>query len=105
VTKSTFKVKIGKFDDDDSAPITVDGRDVGWLERVKGERFKSVTSYARVSFVTGYSVQLTDDAARAQLSNDDFDTRAEAKHAIEQAFERALIAKDTTLPSHSRKKK
>jgi hypothetical protein len=87
------KVAIGKFADDDTAPITVDGRDVGWLERVKGERFKSATSYARVQFVSHYSIMLTDDAAFEQLKKHDVDSRGEAKLEVKAAFERALTPK------------
>lgn len=85
----TFKVTISKFSDDDSADITVDGRNVGWLERVKSERFASVTSRARVSFVSHYSIMLTDDAADAQLKKHDVDSRKEAKLEISRAFEQA----------------
>ena len=87
----TFKVSIGKFGDEDSADITVDGRSVGWLERGRGERFASASSRARVSFVSHYSIMLTDDAADAQLRKHDVDSRAEAKLEIANAFERALI--------------
>lgn len=87
--KSTFEVKIGKFGDDDTADITVDGRVVGWLEREYGERFKSVTSYARVKYVSHYSITLTDDAAFDQLQKHDVDSRAEAKAEVAKAFERA----------------
>lgn len=87
----SFQVKIGKFHDDDSADITVDGRNVGWLERVHGERFKSVGSYARVTFVSHYSIVLTDDAAAEQLHKEDVDSRGEAKLEVERAFERALV--------------
>lgn len=85
----SFKVQIGKFGDDDSADITVNGRVVGWLERVKSERFKSATSRARVEFVSHYSIMLTDDAADEQLRKHDVDSRAEAKAEIQSAFERA----------------
>ena len=86
----TFKVSIGTFGDDDSADITVDGKSVGWLERVHGERFKSASSRARVSFVSHYSIMLTDDTASDQLRKHDVDTRAEAKLEITRAYERAL---------------
>lgn len=86
----TFQVKIGKFSDDDSADITVDGRAVGWLERVKSERFASATSRARVSFVSHYSIMLTDDFADEQLRKHDFDSVKEAKLEVANAFERAL---------------
>ena len=85
----TFKAAIGKFGDDDTAEIKVDGRVVGWLERVHGERFKSVTSYARIQHVSHYTIVLTDDAADAQLRKHDVDTRAEAKLEVASAFERA----------------
>ncbi len=65
--KFKFKVRIGTFGGDDAADITVDGRVVGWLERVHGERFASTMSPARVSFLARYSLMLTDDAADAQL--------------------------------------
>ena len=93
----TFKVSIGTFGDDDSADIKVDGRVVGWLERVKSERFASATSRARVSFVSHYSIMLTDDAADDQLAKHDVDSRAEAKLEVERAFEQAwaqLMTKD-----------
>jgi hypothetical protein len=86
---AAFKVTIGKFGDDDSADIYVDGKNVGWLERVHGERFKSATSYARVQYVSHYSIMLTDDAADAQLRKHDVDSRGEAKKEIAAAFERA----------------
>ena len=86
-----FKVQIGKFGDDDTAEIKVDGRVVGWLERVKGERFASVSSRARISFVSHYTIVLTDDAANAQLAKHDVDSRANAKLEVEQAFERAWV--------------
>ena len=94
----SFKVQIGKFGDDDSAAIKVDDRVVGWLERVKSERFASASSRARVSFVSHYSIMLTDDAAYAQLRKHDVDTRAEAKLEVERAFESAWtqIATKTT---------
>lgn len=85
----TFQVKIGKFGGDDSADITVDGRVVGWLERVRGERFASASSRARVSFVSHYSIMLTDDAAADQLQKHDVDSRGEAKLEVARAFERA----------------
>lgn len=85
----TFKVTIGKFGDDDTAPILVDGHEAGWLERVRGERFKSATSYARVSFVSHYSIMLKDDAADEQLRKHDVDSRTEAKLEIARAYERA----------------
>ena len=87
--EDVLKVKIGKLGDDDSADISIDGRVVGWLERVRGERFKSATSYARVSFVSHYSIVLTDDAADAQLKKHDVDTRAEAKLEVAIAYERS----------------
>jgi len=83
-----FQVKIGKFSDDDAADITVDGRVVGWLERVRGERFKSASSRERVSYISHYSITLTDDAADDQLAKPDVDSRAEAKLEVERAFER-----------------
>ena len=82
-----FKVQIGKFSSDDSADITVDGKNVGWLERVKSERFASASSRARVSFVSHYSIMLTDDGADDHLKKHDVDSRAEAKTEIERAFE------------------
>lgn len=85
----TFQITIGKFGDDDTADIKVDGRVVGWLERVKGERFKSVTSRARVSFVSHYTIVLTDDLAFDQLRKHDVDSRAEAKLEVACAFEQA----------------
>jgi hypothetical protein len=91
----SFEVKIGRFGNDDAANITVDGRLVGWLERVYGERFKSVTSYARVSYVSHYTIVLTDDAAAEQLRKEDVDSRKEAKLEVEHAFERAWIALTT----------
>jgi hypothetical protein len=84
-----FQGKIGKFSDDDAADITVDGRVVGWLERVRGERFKSVSSRERVSYIACYSITLTDDAVDAALTKYDVDSRAEAKLEVERAFERA----------------
>ena len=89
MANTTFKVTIGKFDDDDSADIKVDGRVVGWLERMKSERFASATSRARVSFVSHYTIMLTDDAADTQLKKHDVDSRAEAKLEVERAFESA----------------
>ncbi len=85
----TFKVTIGKFGGDDTAEIKVDGRAVGWLERVRGERFKSATSYARVSFVSHYTIVLTDDAAYEQLREHDVKSRLAAKLEVERAFQRA----------------
>ena len=85
----TFKVQIGTFGDDDSADIKVDGRVVGWLERVKSERFASATSRTRVAFVSHYTIMLMDDAADAQLKKPDVDSRAEAKLEVERAFEHA----------------
>lgn len=87
----TFKVTIGKFGDDDTAEIKVDGREVGWLERVHGERFKSASSRARVSFVSHYSIVLTDDFADNQLKNHDVGTRAEAMVEVSRAFEAAWV--------------
>jgi hypothetical protein len=85
----SFQVKIGKFSDDDAADISVDGRVVGWLERVKSERFASASSRARVAFVSHYSIVLTDDAVDTQLRKHDVDSRAEAKLEVVRAFERA----------------
>jgi hypothetical protein len=85
----TFQVRIGKFGDDDSADISVDGRVVGWLERVRSERFASASSRERVSFVSHYSITLTDDFADNQLRKQDVDSRAAAKLEIAGAFERA----------------
>ena len=93
----SFKVSIGTFGDDDTAEIKVDGKVVGWLERVHGERFKSASSRARVQFVSHYTIVLTDDAAFEQLRKHDVDTRKEAKAEVEAAFERAwtqLVTKD-----------
>jgi hypothetical protein len=95
-TAVTFQIKIGKFGDDDSADISVDGRVVGWLERVRGERFASASSRARVTFVSHYSIMLTDDAANAQLAKHDVGTRAEAKLEVERAFDRAWSTLATT---------
>ena len=89
MANTTFKVTIGKFGDDDSADIKVDGRVVGWLERVKSERFASATSRARVAFVSHYTIVLTDDAADAQLRKRDVDSRADAKLEVTRAFEHA----------------
>lgn len=97
----SFKVKIGTFGDDDTAPITVDGRDVGWLERVKSERFATASSRARVAFVSHYSIMLTDDAAFDQLKKHDVASRKEAKLEVERAFDAAwaaLAAKPTPTP-------
>jgi hypothetical protein len=91
----TFKVAIGTFGEDDSADIKVDGRVVGWLERVKSERFASATSRARIAFVSHYSIMLTDDAANDQLKKHDVDTRAEAKLEITRAFESAWVELST----------
>jgi uncharacterized CHY-type Zn-finger protein len=85
----TFKVTIGKFGEDDSADIKVDERVVGWLERVKDERFASASSRVRVSFVSHYTIMLTDDAADTQLRKHDVVSCAEAKDQVEHAFERA----------------
>jgi hypothetical protein len=87
----TFQIKIGTFGDDDAADISVDGKIVGWLERVRGERFASASSRARASFVSHYSIMLTDDAADAQLGRHDVASRAEAKLEVERAFERAWV--------------
>lgn len=95
-----FKVTIGKFGDDDTAEIKADGRTVGWLERVHGERFKSATSYARVSFVSHYSIVLTDDAAEEQLKKHDVDSRGEAKLEVERAFRAAWDKLATSASSH-----
>ena len=94
----TFKVSIGTFGDDDSADIKVDGRVVGWLERVKGERFASASSRARVSFVSHYSIVLTDDAADEQLKKHDVESRAEAKLEIARAFEQTWTQLITKAP-------
>ncbi len=90
-----FKVTIGTFSDDDTAEIKVDGRAVGWLERVHGERFKSVTSYARVQYVSHYSIVLMDDFADEQLRKHDVDSRKDAKLEVEYAFNRALQKEQT----------
>lgn len=84
-----FQAKIGKFDAEDSADITVNARMVGWLERVRDERFASASSRVRVAFVSHYTIMLTDDAADAQLAKHDVASRAEAKLEVERAFERA----------------
>lgn len=86
----TFEVKIGTFGDDNTAQITIGGREVGWLERVYGERFASASSRARVPFVEHYSVMLTDEAPDAQLGKHTVASRAEAKREVAWAFERAL---------------
>lgn len=95
-----FKVKIGTFGDDDTAEIRVDGREVGWLERVRGERFASASSRARVSFVSHYTIVLTDDAADDQLTKHDVASRGEAKIEVERAFDAwwAKIAAPRTSP-------
>lgn len=82
-------IKIGRFEDD-AANITIDGKVAGWLERVKGERFKSASSRARVSYVEGYSIMLTDDALDAQLraSESDVASKGEAIAAIRAALGR-----------------
>ena len=93
----TFQVKINKFGDDDAADIAVDGRVVGWLERVHGERFASASSRARVTFVSHYTIVLTDDATNGKLRKHDVATRAEAKLEVARAHEAAwgvLAAKE-----------
>ena len=97
----TFKVQIGTFGEDDSADIKVDGRVVGWLERVKSERFASVTSRARVQYVSHYSIMLTDDAADEQLKKSDVDSRAEANLEVARAFEQAWTQLITKPPTKS----
>jgi hypothetical protein len=94
-----FKATILKFGDDDTAEIWVDGRNVGWLERVYGERFKSATSYARVQYVSHYSIMLTDDGADDQLRTHDVDSRGQAKLEIERAFERWWETASKTDPA------
>jgi hypothetical protein len=95
----TFKIQIGKFGDDDTAEIKVDGRVVGWLERVHGERFASATSRARVSFVSHYSIVLTDDFADNHLQKHDVDSRADAKLEVERTFDRAWQKLTSSAPS------
>ena len=95
----TFKVSIGTFGNDDSADIKVDGRVVGWLERVKSERFASASSRARVSFVSHYSIMLTDDFADKQLKKRDVESRAKAKLEIVRAFEQAWTQLITKAPN------
>jgi hypothetical protein len=51
-----MKTKLGKFGSDDTAPITRDGAEIGYVERVYGERFASASSRARVKFVDHYLV-------------------------------------------------
>ena len=70
---------------------------VGWLERVRDERFASASSRARVSFVSHYTIMLTDDAADDQIGKHDVASRAEAKIEVAGAFDRwwlALTAKE-----------
>ena len=74
-----FKITIGAFGKDDAADIKIDGRAVGWLERVRDERFASVTR----SFVARYSLMLTDADADAQLHRRAF-KRAGNQHADQQ---------------------
>lgn len=93
-----FKVTIGTFDDD-AADILVDGKIVGWLDRVYGERFRGASSYARSRHVDHYSIVLTDDPANEQLAKhgrEDVKSRAEARAEIQRAFERALLHEITT---------
>lgn len=100
----TFKVTIGKFGDDDTADIKVDGRSVGWLERVKSERFASATSRARIAFVSHYSIMLTDDFADEQLKKHDVDSRKEARLEVERAFELAWTQLVTKTPAVAKDK-
>lgn len=81
-------ITIGKFEDD-AADIMLDGKVIGWLERVKGERFASASSRARVSFVDHYTINLTDDAHDAALKSSDVASKADAKAAIELALANA----------------
>lgn len=88
---ATTNITVGKFEDD-AADIMLDGKAIGWIERVKGERFRSATSYARVSFVSHYEVNLTDDALNEKLTEalksdvHHFDSKADAVKAVRALF-------------------
>jgi hypothetical protein len=97
-------VTIGKFGEDDTADIKVDDHVVGWLERVRGERFASASSRARVSYVSHYSIVLTDDAADDQLKKHDVASRAEARLEVERAVAAAAAlgpAERNPVPGYS----
>lgn len=87
----TFKITLGTFGDDDSADIMMDGHVIGWLERVKGERFASASSRTRASFITHYSITLMADLADALLTKHDVPSRAEAKLEVARTLEKAWI--------------
>jgi len=95
---------LGKFSDD-AADILIDGKKVGWIERNIGERFASAGSYARVKFVSGYTLTFTDDAlseeqGRFEKQRDivDYDTLPEAREAIDLIAAGALHGLAFALP-------
>ena len=66
------RIAIGAFEDDDSATITVDGLDVGYVERVKSvnwSAYDSSTSRCLAKFerVAGYTITLWDDRAEMDV--------------------------------------
>jgi hypothetical protein len=73
--KNTVKLA-GPFGTEDAVDILRDGQEIGYVERLKGERFASASSRARVSFVSGYQVNL--DAADGYEVHD-FDTLPEVR--------------------------
>jgi hypothetical protein len=75
-------VTIGKLDKDGAADIQVDGVTVGWVESVKGERFASASSRARVSYVSHYEIVMTDDRYDAALTEH---MRSDVHHADSKA--------------------
>ena len=90
-SKSKHKIKFGTFEDD-SATIYVDGVDIGYLERVKGERFVSASSRARLSYVSHYTIVLNNDGLDAQLRNNgDVPGKDEAKQEIARALDAELV--------------
>lgn len=87
--KSKHKIKFGSFNDD-TAEILLDGVDIGYLERVKGERFASASSRARVTYVSHYTIVLSNDVLDAQLRNNgDVDSKDDAKLEIARAIDAA----------------
>ena len=73
-----MKFKLARFEDNAADIITEIGTNIGWVERVYGEVFRSESSRARTKFISHYEVNLRDD----DNADTDFKTLDEAKAYI-----------------------
>lgn len=103
--------KPGSVHAEDSIDILVDGKKVGWIERVKDERFASASSRARIAFVSHYEIMFTDDALDAKAQAADriqlVDTLGDAKKLVRNIITREEVstpAPEGASATHAKKR-